>query len=109
MSDVSSCHDGYGHVTIGADSVTVAANGSELRAWANRPGHHWPCSELAEASEIVATFDTNGLCDLTGDESLDLSGDELHAWTSDVIGAVLPVEHPCHYVTVGQFREDVAR
>ena len=93
----------YGTATIGADSVQVAANGSQLRAWANRPGAHWPCSELAEASEITAAFDTNGLYDLTGDDAIDLSGDELSAWTSDVLREVLPAEHPCHFVTVGQF------
>ena len=94
----------YGTVTIGPDYVSVSANGSELRAWASRPGHAWPCSELAEASQITACFDSNGLVELEGDDAIDLTGDELSAWTSDVIGAVLPTDHPCHLVTVGQFR-----
>jgi hypothetical protein len=85
----------YGSVTI-----------SQLRAWAARPGHLWPCSELAEVSYVFAAFDTNGLVDLLGDDSIELSGDELSAWSSDVIGAVLPADHPCYLVTVGQFRDE---
>lgn len=96
-------HHDYGNVRIGVESVSVTANGSQLRAWVSRPGHTWPCSELAEASEIAVVFDSNGLLELEGDDCLDLSADELNAWTSDVLREVLPAGHPCYLVTVGQF------
>ncbi len=44
-------HD-YGTVTIHPGAAEIIADGSQLRAWAARPGHAWPCSELAEASRI---------------------------------------------------------
>lgn len=93
----------YGTVEIREHGVTVSANGSQLRAWASRPGHAWPCSALAEAAEIRAAFDAHGLVDLTGDDSIDLSSGEFNAWSSDLLGAVLPEDHPAYYVTVGQF------
>lgn len=34
----------------------------------------------------------------------EIPSDELNAWTSDAIGEVLPDDHPCHYVVVGQFQ-----
>jgi hypothetical protein len=94
----------YGNVHVHPHGVTVWATGSQLHAWANRPGAHWPCSELAEASEISATFDAHGLVDLIGDDCIDLSADELTAWSSDVLGAILPTDHPAWFVTVGHFR-----
>jgi hypothetical protein len=96
-------HTESGSVTSGTVWEAMVATGSQVRAWADRPGARWPCSELAEASQIVASFDSGGLVDLDGDDCIDLSGDELNAWTSDVIGEALPTDHPCHFVTVGQF------
>jgi hypothetical protein len=94
----------YGRTTVGPDSVLVTGNGSELRAWAARPGAAWPCSELAEASEITAVIDADGLVDLTGDDCIDLGADEFNAWSSDVLRAAgLPESHPAYFVAVGQF------
>jgi len=93
----------YGNAEIRPRGVTITANGSELRAWAARPGAVWPCSELAEASEISAHFDAHGLVDLTGDDCIDLTADEFNAWSSDVLRVALPKDHPAYFVTVGQF------
>lgn len=102
MSTTTTTHE-FGNVSIRPQGVTITANGSELRAWASRPGHAWPCSELAEVSEIQATFDANGLVDLIGDDCIDLTADEFNAWSSDVLRDVLPADHPAYFVAVGQF------
>jgi hypothetical protein len=93
----------FGVVTIGPDWVSVSAEQHALYDWAHRPGACWPCSMLADMQTIDVSFDTDGLVDLVPSD-VDLSGDELSAWTSDAIGAVLPEDHPCWDVTVGQFR-----
>lgn len=102
----------YGVVEVGPDWVSVSAGNHELYQWSTRPGHSWPCSDLAELERIRCDFDTNGLCDMYTDpstdpddaDSHDLACNELNAWTSDVIGEALPEDHPCWFVTVGQFR-----
>jgi hypothetical protein len=100
----------YGTATIGDYSCSVEANAYQLHKWANRPGAHWPCSELDsdDVDSVVAGFDTGGLVDLEifPSEPIDLTGDELSAWTSDVLEtAGLPADHPCYLVCVGQFRD----
>lgn len=37
------------------------------------------------------------------DDGIEIDGNELSAWSSDVLGAVLPTDHPCYVVCVGQF------
>lgn len=99
----------FGAVTIGADSVSVRATPEQLDAWAHRTGNVWPCSVLAETGpgDLVAEFDSRGLVDLyeTDGPSADIPGDELNAWSSDVLRDVLPDSHPCYFVTVAQFDE----
>lgn len=97
------CHPGI-EVTIGPESVSLKADHAALYSWAHRSGNSWPCSELARCNHITAAFDTTGLVGLGGDaEDADLSADEFNAFSSDAIGYALSPEHPCHYVTVGQF------
>jgi hypothetical protein len=99
----------YGTATIGEDWCSIKAEHHQLYDWANRPGAHWPCSELAhDVDSIEAGFDSGGLIDLRilPGEPEDLMGDELSAWTSDVLEiAGLPADHPCYLVCVGQFQE----
>jgi hypothetical protein len=93
----------YGVAVIDDRIVSVYAQPAVLEAWARRPGLTWPCSELARSRETVcAVFDRGGLLDLEG--VADVSGDELSAWSSDVLRlAGLRVEHPAYAVSVGQF------
>lgn len=95
-------------VTVEESSVTVEATNGALHDWATRPGNAWPCSVLSGLASLRADFDTNGLVDLAdrgeyGDGDSDLSGDELSAFTSDCLAYALSPEHPCYFVTVGQF------
>ncbi len=105
----------YGAVTIGPNYVSVKADGSQLWAWSHRPGSHWPCSTLEDLDSISIGFDMNGLVDLEQSPAHASSSyvgevecNEMNAWTSDAIGAVLAGDHPCWFVVVGQFveRED---
>jgi hypothetical protein len=94
----------FGTVTYGNDWVAATGTPAEFYAWSRRPGNVWPCSALADLDEpMEASFDSNGLSDIQGDRD-DLDASEFNAWSSDVIGAVLPESHPAHFVTVGQFR-----
>jgi len=98
----------YGVVTITEYGVCVTATQDLLYAWSHRPGAAWPCSTLDDCDEVAAWFDSNGLCDLLTvvggkQDEVDIAGDELSAWTSDVLRDVLPREHPAWNVAVGQF------
>src|SRR6185436_19650399 len=113
-SNVTKHETDYGTVEIGPDWVSVTADSDSLalERWATRPGHVWPCSDLRELDSITAGFDANGLVDLEQSPSFDeetgegeVVAEEFNAWTSDAIGAVLPGDHPCWFITVGQFRE----
>ena len=100
----------FGHVTITDAHVSIRATRSRLYDWAHRPGAAWPCSELARCEDIRVQFDTGGLVELVTHpadigEASDLTGDELSAWSSDVLRDVLPREHPAYEVCVGQFDE----
>ena len=67
----------------------------------------WPCSNLA-GKRLAATFDTNGLLDLTvggRDAPQDLDANELNACVAYFAGQKLPKDHPCYFVAVGQFDE----
>jgi hypothetical protein len=104
----------YGTVTIHPDSVAVSATGSQLQSWARRPGAIWPCAVLPRFTNLCAWFDRDGLIELQGYDcdnepdvydTDDVPGDELTAWSSDVLRGVLPADHPAHYVAVAQFEE----
>lgn len=104
----------FGTVDIGPDWIGITAHGGQLWQWANRTGSMWPCSELADLDGITVGFDTNGLVECEEDpapsidddgiSSSSLMGDELSAWSSDVLRtAGLDPNHPCHFVCVGQY------
>lgn len=120
MPNITTHATDYGTVTIGPGMCEITADGWQLRQWSRRPGAHWPCSTLADLDSISVGFDSGGLVDLeqlptweedheTGECSgAEIDGSELSAWSSDVLGSVLPGDHPAWLVTVGQFidRED---
>jgi hypothetical protein len=103
----------YGTVTIHPTVVAVSGTGAQFYDWANRPGAAWPCSTLRHYGQVVAWFDANGLVDLQGYnadaddgyDTSDIAGDELSAWTSDVLAGCLPADHPAYPVAVGQFAD----
>lgn len=76
----------YGTIETSAHETIIKATRDQLFRWANRPGHRWPCSTLADAPGGWACFDMRGdLVDLSpGWASADLDGHELSAWESDV-------------------------
>jgi hypothetical protein len=91
------------------DSISVRISASETYAWSRRPGAAWPCSTLADR-RIFAAFDRNGLFDLAVDGKSDADVDvhEFNALTSDMLAKRLQADHPCYFVTVGQFRAERA-
>lgn len=100
----------YGTVDIRPQGVTITADGHQLYQWAHRSGAEWPCSNLEDLDEIRAHFDTNGLVDLTQTPAYDentgegeVLGEEFSAWVSDVLRDLLPTDHPCYFICVGQF------
>lgn len=108
MTDLQTIETPYGTAIIGEDWCSVTAHLGQLHDWATRPRESWPCSVLyGDIDSVTAGFDTNGLFDLTvlPAEPEDLTGDELNAWTSDVLAIALTPDHPCWLVCVGQFHE----
>ena len=89
----------YGH------SVTVWISAEDTWQWANRSGSCWPCSSLS-GKRLRATFDTNGLLDyaIDGRDHDDLDCIEFNALIADHVSERLAPDHPCYFVTVGQFR-----
>jgi hypothetical protein len=84
----------YGRVDVGRrdprGGVSITADGSQLWAWAHRQGAMWPCSTLAGLDGIVVDFAPDGdLIDIAGpitrDELESIAGDELTAWSDDVL------------------------
>lgn len=96
----------YADVHVKTDRVLVIATHEQLHEW--RIDHCWPCSELARLEGIRVEFDRNGLCDLYAQNDrgadVDIPADEFNAWSTDVLRDVLPMEHPCYFVAVGQFQ-----
>lgn len=89
------------------DSITVYISRKETGDWADGwyGNGSWPCSWL-EGKRVAATYDTNGLLDLTvaGKEAPeDLPADELNACVAYFAKQKLPEDHPCYFVVVGQF------
>lgn len=90
------------------NAVTLWASRWDTEEWATRPGAAWPCSTL-RGHRFCATFDSNGLLDLTVDgrypsEHADIDGHELSAICADLLADRIPEDHPVHFVAVGQFR-----
>lgn len=87
-------------------SLRVRLSARDTEDWATYPGRAWPCSTL-RGKRISATFDTNGLCDLSidgKDAPDDIDGDELSAIIADHLDGAIPVDHPIYFVAVGQFK-----
>lgn len=89
------------------DGLTVWISRTETGNWADGwyGNGRWPCSQLAY-KRLCATYDTNGLLDLTvngNDPPLDLEADEFSACVAYFVGQALPEDHPCYFVVVGQF------
>lgn len=92
------------------DSFTVWLSAADTYHWAN--GYPcWPCSTLSH-SRLCATFDSNGLLDLTIDGSHDKGADidcnELNAIVADLVGPKLAENHPAYFVAVGQFKAAIS-
>jgi len=95
-------------VSIDSDHVALWGSASDTYEWAHRPFKRWPCSALS-GHRFVATFDRNGLCDLTIDGrhngGPEVMADELSAICADLLREKLPEDHPAWSVAVGQFLE----
>jgi hypothetical protein len=95
-------------VRIREHEITLSASADDTFQWAHRPLRRWPCSALS-GHRFVATFDRNGLCDLTLDGRHDggpeVMADELSAICADLLRERLPQDHPAWPVAVGQFLE----
>ena len=87
------------------DSLAMWVSTNDTYDWATRIGSAWPCSELS-GHRFFAAFDTNGLVDLTvdGKDDSDIPCDELNAIVADLLEDRIPKDHPCYFVTVGQFQ-----
>lgn len=88
-------------LTDDGTAFTVWISASETYSWA----HAWPCSQLS-GHRVRATFDTNGLLDyaVDGRDCYDLDANEFNALIADHVSERLTPDHPCYFVTVGQFR-----
>lgn len=93
-------------VQISNNNVKLWLSANDTRKWANKPGATWPCSRLS-GKRLFAEFDTNGLLDYLVNGRLDreILADEFNAITSDFLKLKLPEDHPCYFVTVGQYQE----
>ena len=88
------------------DAVTLWASATDTYDWAHRADASWPCSTLS-GHRFCATFDSNGLLELTVDGGTftpEFDGHEFSAICSDLLEDRLPVDHTVYCVTVGQFR-----
>ena len=94
-------------VQINESSVTLWLSRNDTYDWATRPGHSWPCSSLRD-KRLVATFDSNGLLDLSvnGAYLVDVDGHELSAICADSLRDKLPSDHPARFVAVDQHTGD---
>ena len=92
------------------NAFTIWVSADDTYEWARRINNAWPCSELS-GSRFVATFDTNGLLDLSVDGK-DAPGyfdaTEFNACVSDLAETRIPKDHPCYFVAIGQFKAGVA-
>jgi len=94
---------------IGLDSFAIWLSSADTSAWAAGylpSSGRWPCSEIA-GLRLGAVYGAEGLVDLTvngryPEESP--PADELNAMVADYAATVLPKDHPCFFVVVGQFQ-----
>ncbi len=94
---------------INPTSVKLWLSANDTYDWAHKAGASWPCSQLSD-KRLFVEFDTNGLCDIAIDgKPDDCDANELNAMVSDYLAAKLPKNHPCYFVVVGQFRNEVAQ
>ena len=101
----------FGRVIVTDDAASIEADNSELVRWTRRPGAVWPCSDLARYDYIRVVFDRHGLVELQVQgrkdgryaDTDDITSAELNAWSSDLLGDVIPEDHPLWFITVGQF------
>lgn len=85
----------FGTVRRNLSETTISADGDTLRDWARRGDCRWPCSDLAKLDRIEVTFDSRGdLVDIIGDENVELSADELNAWSSETLIRAGWLNHP---------------
>ena len=92
-------------VADSGDAVTLWASAADTYDWAHRSGAAWPGSTLS-GDRFCATFDTNGLLDLTvnGRDAGDVDSHELSAICADLLSERIGEDHPVWFVTVGQFQ-----
>jgi len=93
---------------ITPSSIKLWLSASDTYNWAHKSGAYWPCSEIS-GKRLFAEFDHNGLVDfaLNGKTPDDgPSADEFNAITFDALRPVVPKDHACYPVNVGQFFGD---
>jgi hypothetical protein len=95
-------------ISIQDASFTIWLSASDTWTWAN--GYpSWPCSTL-EDKRICASFDDNGIVDLTvngrDDDDDDIDGSELSSCVADHAASKLSSDHPAYDVAVGQFIDE---
>ena len=85
-------------------AVTLWVSARDTYDWAHRSGNAWPCSTLS-GHRFCATFDSNGLLDLTVDGRYPRSvrSDELSAICAYTLSDRIDPDHPVYFVAVGQF------
>ena len=89
----------YGNVTVLPEAVAIDATADQLQEWARcRQGSD---SKLATLPGAYARFAVEGLEDT--DVGPDVLGEEFDAWSADAAREVLPRDHSCLLVVVGQF------
>lgn len=98
---------------VQAGYVSVTLSEDYTHDWAHRPGSEWPCSTIA-GKQLHVEYDTNGLTDGSLDSTWfgnlmengeDIDASEMSAMVSDALHGILPEDHACYAVIIGQFRE----
>lgn len=92
------------------NGFSIKLSERDISDWVRKPGAAWPCSTL-DGKRLTAEYDDNGLLDYTingrfilfGRDSMDIDSHEFNAIIADHAKEVLPKDHPCYFVAVGQF------
>ena len=87
---------------------TINLSARDISDWVRKPGAAWPCSTL-DGKRLYAEFDSNGLLDYSingryPSERDNIDSNEFNAIIADHAKEVLPTDHPCYFVVVGQFQ-----
>lgn len=93
------------------NGFTINLSVCDISDWVRTPGAAWPCSTL-DGKRLYAEFDSNGLLDysINGRSAncdvaeYDIDSHEFNAIIADHAKEVLPTDHPCYFVAVGQFQ-----